>query len=620
MLSPEDRRLYTDCFTVPQGYRFDCGVGTTFTLDLETLLFVPIALTSSGSEDPREALADRVALLGAIHRIGERLTVFCEDGRSNTPALQHSLMSLLEESFVPARARGDGAIFHPKLWLFRFLHQETHEELIRAVVLSRNVTTSRCWDTVVQLEGTPYPKQVVAESEPLAALVRALPNLVSRAELRPTSGRLAQLEQLASAAERTTFAAPAPFNQKAVAFVSLGLGDGQRWRPQAGERVLGISPFLSENALSWLAGMGKTRTLVSREETLDLCDRKVLGDWTVYGLHGDAGADADSAESELGETVETAPHGLHAKALAIESGKSTTWWLGSANLTNPVMHATNVELLVRLEGPSKSVGIEAFLDGGFRDLLRSYDLQTPQRSETAEELAERLIEKAQQAIVRAELRGSCEQQEDGKWRLQFEGEVGLPAGVRAEAHPLTLSAARAQSLENSSLVFPNLPMESLTAFIAFRVEATTGDATARAGFTCRVPVSGMPDERLSRIVRSVIEDRSSLLGYMRRLLDGLGGPAESLVSARTKRGAGGSRTVANDPVLLESIVRALRRNPERLLAIDRTLQRLRGEGADGNVVPADLVELWDTVRELVSERTRRESGGEVAITELADDR
>jgi hypothetical protein len=610
MLNPEDRRLYTNCFTVPRDYRFDCGVGTTFTLDLETLLFVPIALTTSGSEDPRTALADRVALLGAIHRVGERLTVFCEDGRSNTPTFQHSLISLLEESFVPARARGDGAIFHPKLWLFRFLHRESGEELIRAVVLSRNITTSRCWDTVVQLEGVPKPRQVVAESKPLAALIRALPSLVSRPELQPAAERLAQLELLASTAERTHFAAPAPFDNEAVEFLSLGLGDGQRWKPQKGDRVLGISPFLSEKALTWLESFGSSRTLVSREETLDLCDRQVLSNWNVHGLHGDAGADADSAESDLGDTVESAPHGLHAKALAIESGKRTTWWLGSANLTDPVMNATNVELLVRLEGPTKQVGIDAFLGGGFQDLLRSYDLHTPQRTETAEEQAQRLVEKAQHVIVRAQLHGVCSQQEDDAWRLTLHGAVPLPIGVRVEAHPLTLSAARGLSLENATLTFSNMSVETLTAFVVFRVEAKAGEVTVRASFTCRVPVTGMPEDRLGRIIRSVIEDRQSLLGYLSRLLDDARNPIASFASAKSKQGAGGSAGNYNQPVLLESIVRALRKNPERLLAIDRTLQRLRGEQGEGAVVPPDLVELWDTVRELVLERAGNALRGE----------
>ena len=192
---------------------------------------------------------------------------------------------------------------------------------------------------------------------------------------------------------------------------------------------------------------------------------------------------------------------------------------------------------MRLEGPTKQVGIDAFLEGGFQDLLRSYDLQTPQRTETAEEQAQRLVEKAQHAIVRAQLHGACSQQENDAWQFTLQAAVPLPAGVRVEAHPLTLSAARALSLENATLTFSNMPLEALTAFVAFRLEAKAGDVTVRTGFTCRVPVTGMPEDRLGRIIRSVIEDRASLLGYLSRLLDDAHSPAALLTSAKSKQAA-----------------------------------------------------------------------------------
>ena len=65
-------------------------------------------------------------------------------------------------------------------------------------------------------------------------------------------------------------------------------------------------------------------------------------------------------------------------------------------------------------------------------------------------------------------------------------------------------------------------------------------------------------------------------------------------------------------------MRALRKNPERLLAIDRTLQRLRGEQGEGAVVPPDLVELWDTVRELVLERASNGAQRATLLKETTD--
>lgn len=45
MLEPQERRLLLDSLRPPLGYELDRAVGTTFTLDLVTLLTAPLAFT-----------------------------------------------------------------------------------------------------------------------------------------------------------------------------------------------------------------------------------------------------------------------------------------------------------------------------------------------------------------------------------------------------------------------------------------------------------------------------------------------------------------------------------------------------------------------------------------------
>lgn len=595
MLSPESRQLYTDAFRVPEGYRFDCGVGTTFALDLETLLFVPLALSSGAPEDPTTALNDPVALLGGIHRAGEKLTVFFDDGHMNSPSFTHSLFSLLEESVIPARARGDGAIFHPKLWLLRFVHAADGHTLLRAVVLSRNITTSRCWDTVVQLEGSPNARQIVGASKELAKLVRALPSLVAKEGVRPTQDRLRQLELLASEAERTDFAAPPPF--ESVEFLALGTGDGAQWKHEGGSRVLGISPFVSKAALRTLAKLAPSRCLVSRAEELDKHAREPLTEWDCRYLAEAAGGETDVAETDDAASADVAPHGLHAKALVIESTRRTTWWLGSGNLTDPVVNGSHVELLVRLEGPTRQVGIEPFLEGGFGALLRAYDLDKPQRSETDREKAERLAERVQHLVVRATLEGKCSAASSDTWNLILRGQLELPEGASLSAHPLTLPPTSSRAWSDAGLEFAGLAMESLTSFVVFRVEARFEATVATLSFTCRLPVSGLPEGRIDRVVRSVIADKNALLRYLQRVLADVDDSAFDARQGLKASGLGNDRAGDETPgVLLENIVRALRRKPDRLRAIDKTLQHLRADASGKAAVPSDLLELWDAIR------------------------
>jgi len=600
MLAPGDRRLYTSCFSTPEGYVFDYGVGTTFTLDFRSFLFVPVALASAQLEEPADALRDPVGLLEAIHRVGDRLTVFSHDGHSDAPEVRHPLLSLLESSFVPARARGDGAIFHPKLWLLRFRGQSEERPLLRAVILSRNITASRCWDTLVCLEGTPNPKQKVPESRELAKLVRALPGLTTSE--RPSPERLAWLETLAAEAERTPFYAPEPFDTSTLAnFVALGTGDGAKWEPDGGERLLGISPFLGERALRALARLADKCELISRDETLDRMPRAALEGWHCFSLHDGAGGEADPGEGS--DTADSVPFGLHAKALVVEQGKRTMWWLGSGNLSDAVLNGTNVELLVRLEGATKRVGIDRFLESGFDALRRPYDTAGECAPDTPAEAAERLAEQARHAIVRADLGGACRDAGDGSWTLTLSGDVEVPGGALIEVRPMTLPVGHARRWAGEALEFRGVAIESLTAFFAFRIETRVADSAVTITFSRKLPVSGFPEERLRRVVQSVITDRSTFLTYLDRVLGGIDGPIGSLSSAKVMAGrsAGAGNAVQSEAVVLESIVRALRRDPERLAAIDHTIERLRSDtdGSERAIVPPDFLELWTLVRTTV---------------------
>ena len=58
MLSPDDRHLFVEALRPPDGYQFDRGIGTTFTLDLLTLLVTPLSLALYDRASIEEALLD----------------------------------------------------------------------------------------------------------------------------------------------------------------------------------------------------------------------------------------------------------------------------------------------------------------------------------------------------------------------------------------------------------------------------------------------------------------------------------------------------------------------------------------------------------------------------------
>jgi hypothetical protein len=152
MLEPNTRFLLTHAFRAPAGYQFDCGIATTYSLDLMTLLGATLHLSLFGDEGAAEELKNGVALLEALRRTSTRLGVFCQTGRIAVPRMAHVLYGLLEPMVVPVTAPL-GGVFHPKLWVLRFVSPSAAQPvLLRVLVLSRNLTNDRCWDVSLALE------------------------------------------------------------------------------------------------------------------------------------------------------------------------------------------------------------------------------------------------------------------------------------------------------------------------------------------------------------------------------------------------------------------------------------------------------------------------------------
>jgi hypothetical protein len=128
MLAPGSRHVYLDALRPPLGFSLDLAVGTTYSLDLETLLAVPLGFAMLDWENQKGALAkDPVALLHALRRCADRVTVFCQAGRIAVPTRHHPLFAHLEPMIVEANAPDSTASFHAKTWLLRFLNEEQRE-------------------------------------------------------------------------------------------------------------------------------------------------------------------------------------------------------------------------------------------------------------------------------------------------------------------------------------------------------------------------------------------------------------------------------------------------------------------------------------------------------------
>src|SRR5438552_18845640 len=120
MLEPQDRVLFRDMLRPPDGLELSWAIGTTFTLDLVAAMAAPMAFALFDWDEGEQGLVAPIALLEALRRYSDRLTVFVQAGLIAVPKPQQYLLAYLEDSIVESLAPTKGGLFHPKIWLLRF--------------------------------------------------------------------------------------------------------------------------------------------------------------------------------------------------------------------------------------------------------------------------------------------------------------------------------------------------------------------------------------------------------------------------------------------------------------------------------------------------------------------
>jgi hypothetical protein len=158
MLSPDQRAVAMELLRPPAGFRIDQIVLTSYSLDLDVLLALPLAVLAHSDRGVDELLEDPMMVIEALREAGERLHVFVDEGGIAVPHANRALYTLLETCVHPVRAPGGGA-FHPKVWLVRFV-DEDQQPLIRVAVSSRNLTFDRSWDVALTSEAAPEARRV----------------------------------------------------------------------------------------------------------------------------------------------------------------------------------------------------------------------------------------------------------------------------------------------------------------------------------------------------------------------------------------------------------------------------------------------------------------------------
>ena len=590
MLAPDSRALLLDALRPPAGYSLDRAVATTFTLDLETALTVPLAFAGFRLDEQ----PDPVEVMEALRGMSDRIDIYCQAGAIGAGRWPSDLLALLEDVVHEVRRPRPGHIFHPKTWLLRF-RDESQEPSYRLLVLSRNLTADRSWDTILWLDGW-RAGRINKSSEPLARFVRALPGLA----VTPLSpGRHAVLTELAEELRRVEWELPDGVRE--VRFHPIGLPYARQFPVEehfSGYRKLVISPFVREGAIRRIfrPRAGQTAVLVARGGELNALPSDALEHLDVYELDPTASLAGDDAEGDANQTLLTQ---LHAKLFVVERARLAHLFVGSANATDAGL-GQNVEFLCELVGSVGTLGVDALVgeDAPLRAMLTPYDPSTkpPDNGNGSDgrALDDLLLDIAAGVRFRTAVTKGTE-----GWVARITSDAAprrIPNGAcvtiaphnrPSETHPLSRE-------DPIDVELPPRELADITAFLRLTAgRKVDGDVLERSTVVCS-RLEGSPDDRFRQILARQIDTPEKFLRLLALLIGFASG-----IGADVSVTGNGSASWSGGPGqgVLELLARALAESPESIDHLDEIVEHLRRSPHGQAVLPPGWDNVWLPVLE-----------------------
>lgn len=526
MLAPDNNRLdYGEQLQAPEGYELDAAIATSYSVDLDTLLAVPIALCF-GNTLEGDLRGEKLALLEAVSRLNKRLKVFYQKGNIAQPATFNQLFTLLEPCLHPVIPSEAFSSFHPKMWLLRYkCVEKTTKPAVkyRFITLSRNLTMDRSWDVAVSLEGDlKKTRNKEAVGSHWLLWVKGL--LKETNDFEPRRDFLRELPYL-------HWKIPAGFDTSPEVLIGDG-GHSPLSLPSSNHQLLVVSPFLSKTALEYLQSFAPNgeRYLFSRAEELNAFSDEELSAWKCFAMNENM-VDADTGDLGTDDSPEAGkPYNLHAKLIVSRKGSRVYWHIGSANATNAALGNAsklprNTEAMLKLSGVRSKIGPDILIEqwvGNEEEetgLFVRYKPQ-PEAVNTKHSATDKMRVVAFKLINMYWQQNATLRADEGKYDLRLTVEnLDLNDDANVEIQISQLAFGKPQSLSDEML-WSDVAITEISAFILVRVTIKSekeDDLVETLLIETALSIEG-GDTRQQAVLKKLVDGEDKILNYVSLLL------------------------------------------------------------------------------------------------------
>jgi hypothetical protein len=593
MLDVKRNRLdYGRLLMPPAGFSLQQAVATCYSVDLDTLLSIPVALFYAQTMEGQLQGKD-IELIRAIQQTAQMLSIYHQEGQIRVPHAARNIYAYFEDALVPVLPENAFTSFHPKTWVLRYERVDAPGDVVfRLIVLSRNLTFDRSWDVAACLEGR-------LGTIPLQKNASLVDFCTSLHKLRPLPAGQPFLDELA----RVEFQPPEGFSDFEFHPIGIPKYSDNPITKRKADRLLCISPFLHADVLTRLArNSTEPPILLSRRIELEQITPSVLSQLRPYCL-SDVIVDGERLSTAEEGDAEPQEQDLHAKLFLFEANAITHWILGSANATLAAFER-NVEFMIELKGSSSTTRFAKVLKQllGNDELSGLFVAFRPEEGgvkDEAENSQRAAVRQLEYAILKAPVSGSVSRSDnqenfDLSLTLDFAA-VSVKPQFSIMVRPFVPDVAeqRIRPGRLNLLNFANISETSLSRFVSMTIR--DGDVTLRE-FLVRIEIEGLPATRLHNIFRGIINNRDKFFAYLCLLLTDEMPVSDSRTSGLGSAGKSASNTAWElDVPVFEQLLVTASRNPQRLHEIDRVIASLL-TAEENNIIPAEFLSMWEVFK------------------------
>lgn len=594
MLRPNasnDRLNYSNMLLPPIGYSLEYAIGTTYSLDLESLTSVAIALGLKEDLD-NDLMQNPLMLLHAFQKVSNKVIIFCEDGQIKKPSVTSQLSIILEKMLVPValpkkRYSNYYPAFHPKTWLLEYGNPEGNR-IYRFIVLSRNLTFDRSWDISFSMDGDTNGHDK-AKTKPIIDFLSFL-----RASITTEIPQANKKRQIIARLERElSNVGFSLMSREFENFTILPMGIGNKGYDiykdelfsDSFHELVVMSPFLSGKVLSLFNECGKELTncrkaLITRKTALGNLTKSEVRDFAVYTLRDEI-IDGETKISDEQEKKKT--QDIHAKLYLRRKNSSVDLYLGSMNATSAATNS-NVEILVKLHSKPRFLSYDKLLN----DLFCVGDGNPFEL--TSFQYSEKITDTDEDMILEQQLKELCRIPKNAvvvKNNDRYTVEVHFSKLINdCECSLSPLCSNKTQDL-SKIMVFENLELLQLSELYSIHI-SNGSDSLDRV---IMIPTDGIPIDRDKAIVNNVISDEREFIEYIAYILED--DYLLSLLQNKQLEESGVYRDAPDLlPALYEKLLKTSLDNPQKLEEIDSVIQLID----DKTIVPDEFREMYNVFK------------------------